>query len=295
MATFNPIKNKLKLLKREYDKLCPGKTSLLQLLDEVELSESVYNSNAIENSTLTLKETEKILLEMEISANLNLREVYEAKNLARVIQYIKDKSHREELSKEIILLLHKMLLGNIDDAITGRFRKKDEYVRVGTHIGTPPEHIERIIEAILLEYTSNHEAYFLDKIARFHLDFEVIHPFNDGNGRIGRVIINYQLERLGFPSVIIRNKEKKHYHQAFNYYLDYKKTKPMEQVIILALMESFHKRITYLKGNKIITLSEYAKRQNKSQPLFLNAAKRQTIPAFRERGVWKIGVEEKKS
>jgi len=65
MATTNPIKNKIKELKQEYDILRVEKNALLQLIDETEISEMVYNSNAIENSTLTLKETEKILLEME--------------------------------------------------------------------------------------------------------------------------------------------------------------------------------------------------------------------------------------
>ena len=67
------------------------------------------------------------------------------------------------------------------------------------------------------------------------------------------------------------------------------KTKAMEKVIALALTESLHKRITYLKGEKIITLSEYTKKHGKSAPALLNASRRQNIPAFREKGVWKIG------
>lgn len=295
MATSRLIKNRIKVLKEKFDRLCIGKESLLEIIDEVELSESVYNSNAIENSTLTLRETEKILLEMEVSRDISLREVFEAKNLARVMQYIRTKSRSSELSKEIMLLLHQMLLSNIDEAHAGRFRKGNEYVRVGTHIGTPPEHIEQLIAATLVEYTSDHDIYFVDKIAKFHLDFEVIHPFNDGNGRIGRAIINYQLGRLGFPGIIIRDKEKSEYYKSFTEYLDNKNTKLMERVLILALMESLHKRITYLAGDLIVSLSDYAKKQSKSIRSLLNAARRQTIPAFREKGVWKIGKIIEKS
>src|SRR3989338_8640272 len=139
MTIARPIRKRLQMLKKEFDERSSGKDSLLSLIDEVELSEGVYNSNAIENSTLTLKETEKILLEMEVSRDVTLREVFEAKNLARVMQYVRTKSHEAEMSREAILLLHQMLLGNINDAVGGRFRSEGEYVRIGTHIGTPPE------------------------------------------------------------------------------------------------------------------------------------------------------------
>jgi Fic family protein len=290
MATLQLVKDRIKKLKEEYDRLRIGKDSLLKIIDEVEIAESVYNSNAIENSTLTLKETEKILLEMEVSRDISLREVFEAKNLARVIEYMRKKSQEEDLSKEMILLLHKMLIENINEGISGRFRKEHEYVRIGTHIATSPEHIERMIEEALIQYSSDHETYFADKIANFHLYFETIHPFNDGNGRIGRVIINYQLYRLGFPGIIIRDKEKKLYYEGFEEYLDSRITKKSEKIITLALAESLNKRIAYLKGDKIVDLAEYAQKLGKPTSAILNAAKRQTIPAFREKGVWKIGV-----
>ncbi len=260
------------------------------MIDEAEVPEGVYNSNAIENSTLTLKETEKILLNMEVPRDVSLREVYEAKNLARVIGYIKNKSQETEINKEIILFLHQMLIGGINDNIAGRFRKPGEYVRVGTYVAPAPEHVEKMVESILVEYIGNLSAYFLDKIAKFHLDFETIHPFCDGNGRIGRVLICFQLQRLGFPMIIIRDKEKKDYYKSFNDYRDNKNTKTMEKVISLALTESLHKRIAYLRGEKIVTLSDYIKKHGKSAPAITNAARRQNIPAFREKGVWKIGV-----
>lgn len=289
MATSNPIKNRLKILKQEYDIKRIGKDALLQIIEEAEAPEMVYNSNAIENSTLTLKETEKILLEMEVSRNISLREVFEAKNLARIIEYIRIKSGETEISKETILLIHQMLIGNIDDGVAGRFRKKGEYVRVGSYIAPAPELIDNTIEEIIAEYTSEYSTYFIDKIAKFHLDFENLHPFNDGNGRIGRVLINYQLQRLGFPNIIIRDKEKQKYYDGFKDYREKKNTKPMEKALTLALMESMHKRLAYLRGELIIALTDYAKQLEKPAPVVLNAAKRQTIPAFREKGIWKIG------
>ena len=78
MAVTKPIRDRITALKAEFDTLRKGKESLLVMLDEAEVPESVYNSNAIENSTLTLKETEKILLDMEVSRDISVREVFEA-------------------------------------------------------------------------------------------------------------------------------------------------------------------------------------------------------------------------
>lgn len=289
MSTSKNIRERIKRLKKEYDLLKVGKKSLLQMIDDAEIPESVYNSNAIENSTLTLKETEKILLELEVSKNVSLREVFEAKNLARVMEYVRNKS-LQDLSRETMLLLHQMLLINIKDEIAGRFRGDNEYVRIGTFIAAPPEHIEDITSELISDYSSDQETYFIDKIAKFHLSFETLHPFVDGNGRIGRVLINHQLYSLGFPSLIIRDKGKDYYNKAFKVYQDNKDIKIMGDVVGRALMESLHKRIAYLKGAKIIELSQYAAETNKSFRGLLNAAKRQTIGAFRENGVWKISL-----
>ncbi len=289
MTVSKDIREKINGLKREYDSLKKGKESLLDIIFETEIPESVYNSNAIENSTLTIAETEKILMEMEVSREVSVREVFEAKNLARVFEFIKAKSTKDGLNEEFTLLLHRMLIGNIDDNIAGRFRKAGEYVRVGMHIAPAPEKVPLMLESVLLTYSSEYAEYFLEKIAKFHLEFEHIHPFNDGNGRIGRVIINYQLMELGLPPIIIRDKEKMIYYKSFQEYKNDKKTIEMERVLYLALIESFHKRISYLRGEKIIRLSEYAKKTDETLNSLLNKAKRQTVSAFREKGVWKIG------
>jgi len=259
------------------------------MIDEAEVPELVYNSNAIENSTLTLQETERILLELEVARNVSVRELFEAKNLARVTEYIRNKRD-VVLTKENVLLLHKMLIGGINDDIAGRFRAEHEYVRVGTHIASAPEHIERLLGNLLADYESSHDEYFLDRISRFHLEFERIHPFVDGNGRIGRVLINLQLMLHGYPSTIIRNKGKRdYYYPAFPAYQDNKSTERLDSLLSLSLLESLNKRIAYLKGLEIITLTDYAKQTGESPNALLNAARRQTISAFREKGVWKTG------
>lgn len=288
MAIDIVIKRKIENLKNEYNALKVGKETLLDMVYEAEIPESVYNSNAIENSTLTISETEKILLDLEVSRDVSVREIFEARNLAIVSEYIKNKSSKK-IEEELILLLHQMLIENIDSSIAGRFRKKGEYVRVGTHIAPSSEKIERLISDALVEYLRKNNKFFLEKIAKFHLEFEYIHPFCDGNGRIGRILINYCLMQNDYPPVIIRDKEKRYYYQTFTLYKERGDCDPMERVIYLALLESFHKRIAYLKGMNIIKLADYAVKNKQNAKIILNKAKRQTIPAFREKGVWKIG------
>ncbi len=277
-------------LKMRFDKLKVGKESLLTLIEEVEVAESVYNSNAIENSTLTLADTERILLDLEVSKNYSLREVFEAKNLARVYEYIRRNSDSVTLDQSTMLFLHGMLIGGIDDTIAGRFRGKGEYVRVGSHIAPAPEHVNRLIEVLVNEFKTNQTEHFLKRIARFHLQFETVHPFCDGNGRIGRMLINLQLQAFGYPNIIIRDKEKQKYYKTFKTYRDSGTVVPMEQVIYLALSEGLYKRLAYLETKNIITLAEHSKSVNQTLNSLINAARRQTVPAFREKGVWKIGV-----
>lgn len=287
------IKHKIYLeqLRREYQELKQGRESLLNLLSESELPEMVYNSNAIENSTLTLPETEKILLDQEISRDLNLREVYEAKNLARIQKYQSEKASTSEITLDLMTLLHQMLIGVINDDIAGRFRHAGEYVRVGLHIAPPPEQIHRLLANAIEEYYTDNQSYFLSKISRFHLEFETVHPFNDGNGRMGRTLINWQLSSLGYPPIIIRNKGKEKYYTTFSDYRYNKDLNSLNHILYLALTESLHKRLSYLRGDKIVRLVDHAKKMGIIAPILLNQARRQTIPAFREKGVWKIGMK----
>lgn len=293
MALHKTLRDRITQLKKEFERLRQGKDSLLQLVLEAELSESVYNSNAIENSTLTLRETEKILLDLVVSRNISLREVFEAKNLARITEFIRVKGSASEFDEAFILLLHKMLLINIKEEWAGRFRQSGEYVRVGTHIAAPPEFIPQYMNELIIDYKSDGNSYFIDKVAHFHLKFEHIHPFCDGNGRMGRVLMNLQLQTLGYPPIIIRNKEKQNYYQALRDFDDKEKTKEMERIIALALLESLHKRIAYLKGATVVPLVEYAKLHKLNSVATLNAAARQSIPAFREKGVWKMDSSAK--
>ena len=282
--------NQIASLRERYYKALPGKESLIKVINEAEIPEHVYNSNAIENSTLTLEETEKILLQIDLDRFVSQRELFEAKNLARVAGYIESKAKESELSLPLMLLLHKMLIANIHDDIAGRFRKKDEWVRVGAHIGADPKDIERLLTGMLATYNGGKDGHIVSRLARLHLTFEGIHPFNDGNGRIGRVLNNYELIREGYVPINIAFTNRARYYDAFKEYEQKGSTKIMEEIVGRALTNSYHKRLAYLEGKTVISLNEYAKQNKLSSSNLINKAHRQTIPAFLEKGEWKIGV-----
>lgn len=281
---------KINEAKAQYEALRVGKSDLLRILSESELPEAVYNSNAIENSTLTLEETERILLAVEISRHMDLREVHEAQNLGRVSEYISNRT-AEPLDLDLIRLLHKMLLANINEPIAGRFRGPGEYVRVGTHIAPPPEQVGTMLQSMIVAFESELTMHVVARVARLHLEFEHIHPFNDGNGRIGRVLMNHALQRHGFPPVIVRNKGKEKYYAMLRQYDLTGKRTLFEAHLATMILESLHRRIAYLRGAQIDTVSEVARGVGIKPNVMLNQSRRQVIPAFRERGVWKITAD----
>lgn len=284
-------REKIDALSALYKKLIKGKRKAVKELALSELPEMVYNSNAIENSTLTLEDTEDILIRNKIRTDHEIREIFEAKNLASAIEYLMDNPEKE-ISVELILKLHKTLLSNIRDEIAGRFRSGKEWVRVGTHIGANPEFVNGLVYNLVEENNSETDEYFLEKIAYFHAEFENIHPFTDGNGRIGRLITNEQLDLLGLPPIIIPNKSKNdEYYPALDEYAKTGKIDKLVELFAKLLIESLYRRITILTAKGIIPVSEWAKLKKMSVQSATNKAIRGTIPAFRMRGHWMIDAE----
>ena len=290
MAKVLQVYKQLKILRERYYKVSKNKESLLKLISETEVSEQVYNSNAIENSTLSLEDTEKILLQIDLDRFISERELFETKNLARVVSYIETKAKERELDFEMILLLHKMLLSNIRVDIAGRFRNLDEWVKVENHIAIDPKNIKEELVNMLIDYQINNEENIIKRIAKLHLTFEQIHPFVDGNGRIGRILNNCILIRENYVPINIKFIERELYHNAFRTFNINGNTNIMEEIIGKALTNNYHKRLAYLEGKKIVTLNEYSKINKISHSNLINKAKRQTIEAFLEKGIWKIGL-----
>lgn len=290
MAKVLAVFRRVHALRERYYQAAIGKDALIALISEAEIAEQVYNSNAIENSTLTLDETEKILRQINLDRLISEREIFEARHLARVVAYIDRMAGSEDLTLDVMRLLHKMLLANIRDDIAGRFRASGEYVRVGSHIAPLPEAIQKRLEQMVVAYRASQHEHIIKRIARFHLTFEHTHPFVDGNGRIGRVLNNYALIREGFVPINIKFIDRQRYYDAFVEFDRHGRTAIMENIVGRALTSSYHKRLAYLEGKTIMPLAEFARSQGVSHSNLINKAHRQTIEAFLEKGDWKIGT-----
>ncbi len=286
-------KDRIAILSAQYSQLLKANPEAVREIALAEIPEMVYNSNAIENSTLTLKDTEDILLHNTIKKDHDIREIYETKNLAKITETLLDNPN-ERLTVFLVLDLHKNLLTGIKDDWAGRFRSGKEWVRIGAHVGANPDFVEQLVEELVENYCKQENRYFLDSIAWFHAEFETIHPFNDGNGRLGRVLINQQLMALGLPPVIIQNKSKHtSYYPAFDSYRVSGKFDSFTEILAALLIESLYKRITLLSTPRIITVSAWAKVNHVAGNVALNKAIRGTIPAFHMRDKWMIAADFK--
>ena len=286
-------KDKIDSLAKKHRELAQKNSSAVKEFSIAELPEMVYNSNAIENSTLTLEDTEDILIHNQIRTDHEIREIYEAKNLAKAIKYLAD-NQTEPLSIELILKLHKILLTDINDNFAGRFRSGNEWVRVGTHIGANPKFVNDLMYELVERYNQPDNSYFLEKIAFFHAEFENFHPFCDGNGRIGRLLTNYQLQLLGLPPIIIMNKTKTNeYYPALDNYSRTNHYDDLTELFVNLLVEALYRRITKLTAKKIVPLSDWARTNKLNLQAASNKASRGTIPAFRSRDHWMIDASFK--
>lgn len=167
-----------------------------------------YNTNAIEGSTITLEETREIIVD-KTAPNKPLKDIRETEAHFKVFLEMLDT--REGISKDLLLRWHKAVFGETKSDISGRFR--DFLVRVGPYRAPDWQDVEELIKDFF-KFLKEAKLNSVELAARAHYRFEKIHPFGDGNGRIGRLMMNYILWHNGYPMLIIEYNKRKSYYKA---------------------------------------------------------------------------------
>lgn len=175
-----------------------------------------YHSNNIEGNNLSYDAVLKFLEKGTTVEDARFKDYLEIKNHLEVINSLKDIRHNAiKLSEHTITSLHELLLKGIDDKYLtpGEYRKNNIRIIGAKIIPADSYVIKSKLEKLINWYNDNQDIDIIEKIARFHYKFEKIHPFNDGNGRIGRILMNLQLMKNEYPPVLITNEEKDEYYK----------------------------------------------------------------------------------
>ena len=177
------------------------------------VTRSTYHSNAIEGSTLTYAETYAILYN-DNSFKINgkePREIYEAINHKKALELVFENLKNDNgFDEKFIKILNETINKDIKD--TEGYRHVQVFIRGSEHIPPEPEKIPNLMMYFVYNYNHNEEDIFT-KIAKYHIEFEKIHPFEDGNGRTGRLLLNYELLRNDIPPVVISKDERVKYFE----------------------------------------------------------------------------------
>lgn len=187
-----------------------------QRLAEEFTVEYTYNSNAIEGNTLTLRETDMVLRGLTIDQK-PLKDHMEAVGHKEAFDFVRELVQKAEpISERIIKQIHYLVLADKKDD-RGVYRRVPVRIMGARHVPVQPYLIASQMEQLIEHYTSSTER-IVTKLARFHIEFEGIHPFIDGNGRTGRLLVNLELMKAGFPPIDIKFTDRLAYYNAFDEY-----------------------------------------------------------------------------
>ena len=177
------------------------------------ITRSTYHSNAIEGSTLTYAETYAILYNdnsFKIQGK-EPREIYEAINHKNALDLVfKNLQNKDLFDERFIKSLNETINKNIKE--TDGYRTVQVFIRGSEHIPPAPEKIPNLMNYYVYNYNNDTQEIF-NKIAKYHIEFEKIHPFEDGNGRTGRLLLTYELLKNNFPTVVISKEDRVKYFE----------------------------------------------------------------------------------
>ena len=177
------------------------------------ITRSTYHSNAIEGSTLTYAETYAILYNdnsFKIEGK-EPREIYEAINHKKALELVfKNLQNNEDFDEIFIKKLNETINKDIKD--TAGYRTVQVFIQGSEHIPPESEKVPNLMMYYIFNYNHDEQDIFT-KIAKYHIEFEKIHPFEDGNGRTGRLLINYELLKNDLSPVVIAKEDRVKYFE----------------------------------------------------------------------------------
>ena len=216
IKSYTPLLAEIDILRQRLASLRPLTPAETEALREVFLVEHTYNSNAIEGNTLTLQETSLVLQGITIDQK-PLKDHLEAVGYKEAFEYIEQLAKENNpLTESDICSVHSLVLAHRQED-KGRFRRVS--VRIAGAITEPPQPymIEPLLHQLLEDMQTQYSTMnIVEQVALFHLRFESIHPFIDGNGRTGRLLMNLQLIRAGLPPINVKFTDRRRYYEAFD-------------------------------------------------------------------------------
>lgn len=225
--------SKIDVLKAELQSRRPLNLSELKRLREEFMIEHTYHSNAIEGNTLTLRETALILQEGITIAEKPIKDHLEVIGYKDAFEYIMSLTTSERpLTESVIRQIHSLVLMG-DAANRGIYRSVPVRILGALHEPPQPYLVAPQMEALLQDYAmQKQQAHIIEAVSEFHLRFEGIHPFIDGNGRTGRLILNFELMKAGLLPVNIKFGDRRKYYDCFDaYYGEHHNAKPLIRLI----------------------------------------------------------------
>jgi Fic family protein len=212
-----------------------------------------YNTNAIEGSTITQEEVFDILETNKWPFSKPKEDISETYGVAEAIRYIR--KTKENISLDFMLKLHQIIFQN-SKSFAGQFRKKGVEVGIRdgfgniVHLGAPSHRVVALLSELVTWYNKNKKKYPAIVLAAvIHNQFEYIHPFEDGNGRVGRLLLNHILIKHKMPPVNISMESRKEYYETLRLFQTTGDIKPTIK-LIMDEYRILHKEIK-TKNNKV--------------------------------------------
>ena len=202
--------------KSELESMRPLTEGEIERLTEDFVVEYTYNSNAIEGNTLTLRETDMVLRGLTIDKK-PLKDHMEAVGHKEAFYFVRDLVKEQvSISESVIKQIHYLVLADKTDD-RGVYRRIPVKIMGAKHDPVQPYLIQPKMEQLIESY-GNSTGHIITRLALFHIEFEGIHPFIDGNGRTGRLLVNLELMKAGYPPIDIKFKDRAAYYNAFDEY-----------------------------------------------------------------------------